>query len=90
MKEGIRAGSLIIDRHTEGCVDDFFTVASDMQSKVGEVERQKREEYLYRQQRKDNRGRVIGGGFDLGGSLKRMSSYFGTELEMHLKNIAKE
>lgn len=66
--------NIFIDRYIEGCVNDFFEVALDMESRVGKVERQKQEEILYRQQRKDSRGRVIGGGFGLGGALKGMAT----------------
>lgn len=65
---------IFIHRYAMECVEDFYSVASDMQSKVGAVERQKQEEYLYRQQRKDSRGRVVGGGFGLGGALKGMAT----------------
>ncbi len=65
---------IFIDRYAMECVDDLYSAAYDMQLKVREVENQKQEEYLYRQQRKDSRGRMVGGGFGLGGALKGMAT----------------
>lgn len=65
---------MLMGEYAKRCVDDFVIAASDMESKVDGVERQKQSEYLYRQQRKDSRGRMVGGGFGLGGALKGMAT----------------
>lgn len=65
---------MLIHEYAKRCFDDLEIVKEDMRSKVEGVERQKQAEYLYRQQRKDSRGRMIGGGFGLGGALKGMAT----------------
>lgn len=65
---------MLMHEYAKRCFDDLEIVKEDMRFKVDGVERQKQSEYLYRQQRKDSRGRMVGGGFGLGGALKGMAT----------------
>ena len=54
-----------------GDIDDLLDEGVD---RVQEIEQQKQAEIRYRQARKDSRGRVVGGGFGLGGAVKGMAT----------------
>lgn len=50
-----------------------FEVVCDMEEEAKTVDLHKEEEKLYRQARKAGRGRVVGGGFGVGGAIKGMA-----------------
>ncbi len=53
---------------------ELFDVIDGGLDKLGEIDDQKRAEIQYRQARKASRGRVVGGGFGLGGAIKGMAT----------------
>lgn len=63
-----------LDKYVIDNLDDIYYVLKDGLYKIGEIEDQKQEEIRYRQARKANRGRVVGGGFGLGGAVKGMAT----------------
>ncbi len=50
----------------------LFETVNDMQKEVDAVDIRQEEEQMYREARKAGRGRVVGGGFGIGGALKGM------------------
>lgn len=54
--------------------DDFFYVLEEMMDKVRRIENTKQMDKEYRQQRKEYRGRLVGGGFGLGGAVKGIAT----------------
>ena len=53
--------------------EHVFEVVRSMQKAVEAVNIRQEEEEMYRQVRKESRGRVVGGGFGLGGAIKGMA-----------------
>lgn len=53
--------------------EHMFEVVRAMQKAVEAVDIRQEEEEMYRQARKESRGRVVGGGFGLGGAIKGMA-----------------
>lgn len=60
-------------QYLNGYADDFHDVLSIMMEQIGEIEGQQNLEKQYRQIRKDNRSRVVGGGFGFSGAIKGMT-----------------
>lgn len=65
---------MFMEKYARRCVDGFFKVVDDIENQSEQIDRQKQQEHLYRQQRKASRGRVVGGGFGLGGAVKGMAT----------------
>lgn len=65
---------MFMEKYLDGYSDYFDEVMDAMMDKVDEIEGQKNSERAYRQARKANRGRVVGGGFGLGGAVKGMAT----------------
>lgn len=65
---------IFIDKYIAGFASDFFDALETMQDRIEEIDDQQRIEKEYRQARKAGRGRVIGGGFGLGGAIKGMAT----------------
>lgn len=65
---------MFMDKYLKGVCDSFYEVVEAMMDKVDEIEGQKNMERANRQARKANRGRVVGGGFGLGGAIKGMAT----------------
>ena len=66
--------SIFAKRYLDGYIDEFSDAMQDMKEKIISVENQLEAEKRYREVRKANRGRVVGGGFGLGGALKGMAT----------------
>ncbi len=56
------------------CSDVFLDVVDDIKAGIKEIDGQANQEYQYRELRKASRGRMVGGGFGLGGALKGMAT----------------
>ncbi|MBO5336368.1 MAG: zinc ribbon domain-containing protein [Lachnospiraceae bacterium] len=65
---------LFVDKYFENGYDVFFRALRAMEKEIDEIDGQKQLEKEYRQARKDGRGRVVGGGFGLGGAIKGMAT----------------
>ena len=65
---------IFIDKYLNGYADDFYNALDIMIEKIEEIEEQKEQESAYRKARKASRGRVVGGGFGLGGAIKGMAT----------------
>ena len=58
----------------DSCIDDNFqNKIIDLKREIDAVDIRQEEEEMYRQVRKESRGRVVGGGFGLGGAIKGMA-----------------
>ncbi len=65
---------IFISKYLNGFTDEFYDVLDDMMDRISDIDDQLEEEQRYRQVRKASRGRVVGGGFGLGGALKGMAT----------------
>ena len=65
---------IFIDKYYSGGVDKYIDVLDMMLDEISDIDEQKRLEKKYREIRKASRGRVVGGGFGLGGAIKGMAT----------------
>lgn len=62
------------DRYCRDCLDEYLDVVDEIDYQLSMIENKQESEREYRSARKANRGRVVGGGFGLGGALKGMAT----------------
>ena len=63
---------ILLRQYAKDADDPWATVCCDMLMKLKEIDDNQAAEKQYREYRKETRGRVVGGGFGLGGALKGM------------------
>lgn len=63
-----------IEKYCTGFLIEYTDVLDAVESQIRGIESQQEKEKRYRELRKDSRGRVVGGGFGLGGALKGMAT----------------
>lgn len=66
--------NIFIDKYLTGSLDTFFEALDFMKDKIFDIEGREQSEREYRWTRKENRGKVIGGGFGLKGAIKGMAT----------------
>lgn len=66
---------MFIKKYLQGFeyLDEFLDALNDMMERIEEIDGQAQQERAYRRMRKAGRGRVVGGGFGLGGAIKGMA-----------------
>ena len=64
---------MLAQKYFSGGWNDFDKVLNNMISKIVDINERKQMEKDYRQARKAGRGKVVGGGFGVGGALKGMA-----------------
>ncbi len=66
--------NLFVSKYLSGYDDKFYDTLDNMMDRIAEIDEQLASEQRYREVRKASRGRVVGGGFGLGGALKGMAT----------------
>lgn len=66
--------NLFTSKYLSGFDDEFYDTLDNMMDRIAEIDEQLASEQRYREIRKASRGRVVGGGFGLGGALKGMAT----------------
>ena len=65
---------LFVEKYYSKGAKVYYDTLRVMQESIDDIDEQKQLEKEYRQARKDGRGRVVGGGFGLGGAIKGMAT----------------
>lgn len=65
---------LFVRKYLYGFDEEFYNTLDKMMDRINEIDGHLASEKRYRELRKASRGRVIGGGFGLGGALKGMAT----------------
>lgn len=65
---------IFVRKYLSGFDEEFYDTLDKMMDRIDEIDGQLASEKRYRELRKASRGRVVGGGFGLGGALKGMAT----------------
>lgn len=66
--------NIFFDKYISEVFRAFLDVLDDIEFEMEDIDGQAQEEREYRQLRKESRGRVVGGGFGVGGAIKGMAT----------------
>lgn len=66
--------NIFYDKYISEAFSAFLDVLDDIEFAMEDIDGQAQEEREYRQLRKESRGRVVGGGFGVGGAIKGMAT----------------
>lgn len=64
---------IIYEKYLYDCYNEWFVKIDMMMNEIYSIEEVKQAQYDYRRERKACRGRIVGGGFGIGGAIKGMA-----------------